>query len=225
MVDLDSQGHSTKWLLPSVPKGVRGTLGVIETGETPAASEMLPVPGREGLWVLPGSRALAMAELLLAHEPDSGQVLARALEGLRGRFDVVVLDCPPALGHVTSNAIAAATGVVVPVLSAALAVDGLVEFDVTLEKVRRRTNPRARVLGYLHNAVNASHRVTGETRELLREQRGPLLFSTELRASVRQADIQLHHATAWDKGEDPRGREDWERLLPEVLERLEGRAA
>ena len=186
---------------------------------------MLPVPGREGLWVLPGSRALAMAELLLAHEPDSGQVLQARSRDCAGASTSSCWTAHPPSGTSPATQLPPQPAWWCWCLSSLLALDGLAEFDVTLEKVRRRTNPRARVLGYLHNMVNASHRVTGETRELLREQRGALLFSSEVRASIKQADIQGRYATAWDKGEDTRGREDWERLLPEVVGRLEGVAA
>jgi chromosome partitioning protein len=171
--------------------------------------------------VLPATDALSMAELQLSQEPGADRVLRTALEGLTGRFDFVVLDCPPNLGLVAYNALAAADGVVVPVLSTFFALQGLGRLEKTLAKVRARTNPAVRVLGYVHNVVDAREDIARETREVLRAEKGDALLGSELRVCTKQKSMPAKHLTAWDEGASPRGREDWESLLPEVLERLQ----
>lgn len=221
LIDLDQQCHATKWLLPQVPASVTGAAGVLETGEAPSESDLLPVPGRDGLWVLPGTVALRRANITLRDHPGADRVLSNALRPLQDDFDFAIIDTPPAAELVTYNALGAADYVLVPVTSAFLSLDGLGELKKTLELVRARTNPRLEVLGYLHLAVNQAHAVSREVREVLQKGQGDKLLKTEVRTSNVQTTIQAHRLTAWDKeAGDARGLQDWTALLPEMLQRM-----
>ncbi|MCY1003949.1 AAA family ATPase [Myxococcus sp. MISCRS1] len=221
VVDLDAQAHATKWLLPSVPRDARGAAGVLESGQPPSEDDLLPVPERDGLWVLPGSLALRKSNITLRDIPGADRVLATALAGVGDSFDFCVIDTPPAVELVTYNALAAADWVLVPVTSAFLSLDGLGELRKTLELVKSRTNPRLQILGYLHLGVNQGHSISREVREILQTQPGEKLLKAEVRTSNVQTSIAAHHLTAWDKSAgDERGLEDWTALMPELLSRM-----
>src|SRR5947209_1809104 len=80
-------------------------------------------------------------EAALAQEPDRHRRLARALDGLRGRFDAILIDCPPSLGMLTINALAAAREVIIPMQAHFLALQGVSKLLETVKLVRAKVNP------------------------------------------------------------------------------------
>ncbi|WP_181791495.1 ParA family protein [Myxococcus llanfairpwllgwyngyllgogerychwyrndrobwllllantysiliogogogochensis] len=226
VVDLDAQAHASKWLLPAIPRDALGAAGVLESGEPPAEEDLLPVPNRPGLSVLPASLALRKSNITLRENPGADRVLSSALAPIGGSFDFCIIDTPPAVELVTYNALAAADYVLVPVTSAFLALDGLGELQKTLELVRSRTNPRLEVLGYLHLAVTKGYSNSTEVREILQKKQGSKLLKCEIRTSSVQMTIAAHRLTAWDKeAGDERGLEDWTAVQAEILGRMGVKAA
>ena len=134
MVDLDPQASATRWLGPD---GGGGDFGdrpyrVLE-GTLPAAEAV--VATRHGVGLLPANATLRQAERVLAGEPGSDAALRATLRGLpEGAYDAVVVDSPPHEGFLSANALLAATGLVVPVETRILALEGLASM---IAKIRR----------------------------------------------------------------------------------------
>ena len=217
LVDLDPQGNASTWLLGAIP-------------ETPGAAEALrghlrledthTVPERHGLLVLHGGPTLAGAEIALAAEEAGATFLRRALSRQTGRFDYVVLDCPPALGLLVVSALVAADGVIVPTPPAFLALAGLAQLEDTLGRIGARLGAKARLLGAVLVAVDPRESLAGEIRALLRHELGPKFYRAEVRISTAAKSLPAHQRTAWDDGADPRGAEDYRAVLRETLARL-----
>jgi chromosome partitioning protein len=220
LADLDAQGSATTWLLPEIPSGP----GAAEAlrGQLPAEA-LVAVPERPGLSLLHGGPTLAGADLALAGEVAGETLLRRALGRLAGRFDVVVMDCPPALGLTVLAALCAADGVVVPTLPSFLALAGLARLEETVERVRERLAARTRVLGVVLFAADPREAITAESRELLRHELGPRLYRAEVRISTAAKALPSRQATAFDNGADARGAEDYAALVAETLARLKTR--
>ena len=103
----------------------------------------------ENLTLLPGSKNLTGANIELANAEDRALRLARSSEGVQKNYDLVVLDCPPALDLLTLNSLAAADSLIVPMQAEYFALEGISELVSTLERVRAAFNPRLTIEGVL----------------------------------------------------------------------------
>lgn len=107
------------------------------------------VETRTGLHLVPASIELSAAEMDLAREPLGVFALRDALAALPAGYDYALIDCPPSLGLLTTNALAAAEGVIIPLQADYLALRGVDLLLNTITKLQKRANPRLRVLGVL----------------------------------------------------------------------------
>lgn len=147
LIDLDPQAHATLHLGIN-PHELSGSIYdlLIDSSLDPAAviREMKP-----GLWLLRSETDLAAIETELASAPDRFERLQRVLQRLAGRFDVVMLDCPPSLGVLTLNALAAAHEVLIPMQAQFLALHGVGKLLETVGLVTEQVNPSLRVTGLI----------------------------------------------------------------------------
>ncbi len=136
MVDLDPHGSLTTWLRFSVDDEQPGVLTLFQQ----AASDQALQPAAcvhatefEGLELMPAHAGLAALDRRLGSKPGMGKVLAQALSALRNRYDHIFIDCPPMLGVLMINALAAADHLILPVQTEFLALKGLQRMLRTLE--------------------------------------------------------------------------------------------
>ncbi len=139
-VDLDPQASLTK-LLGLNPKTVIPALADVLLDVEPNPSKAIYRTHLPGVDLLPASEHLGAAEKQLIARMNREKVLARVLEAIASPFDVVLLDCPPALDLLNLNGLAAAQELIVPLQSSALAAEALPQFMRTVDDVRRELNP------------------------------------------------------------------------------------
>jgi chromosome partitioning protein len=157
LIDLDPQAHASLHLGVDAAQGLEGGgVGgsVYDVLQDPASAAGALRSARPNLWVLPSETDLAAAEMELADLPAAERTtrLRRALEALAAagrRFDFVMLDCPPSLGVLTLNALAAAREVFIPMQAQFLALQGVGKLLETVGLVSRSVNPRLRVTGVI----------------------------------------------------------------------------
>ena len=125
--------------------------------------------GPDNLWIVPASRDLAGASVELPRIEDSSAACATGSGPVRERFALTLLDCPPSLGPVTVNALAAADRVIVPVQAEYLALEGLVQFLETLELIRRELNPALVLTGVVITMHDERTRLAQDVEAELRE--------------------------------------------------------
>lgn len=148
IVDLDPQANATSSV--GVDKrAVQGsTYDVLLNADVPSASILYNE--RLKIWLLPSSPALAGAEIELVGELGREFRLRRSLQSLDGKYDYILIDCPPSLGILTVNGIVAARdGVLVPVQCEYLALEGLGQLTQTIERVQSALFPELRVRGVI----------------------------------------------------------------------------
>jgi chromosome partitioning protein len=185
VVDLDPQGSATSWL------------GVEADGADAleALSDGVPLPVRDtavaGLQLVPGGTALASAERRLAGEIGAERLLAEALARTGGGWDWVFLDCPPSLGLLAVNAMAAAHAVLVPVEAHHLGLRGLVDSRRTVEAVQRRLNPGLEIVGVLPCRAHPRRTLHREVLEAL-EAAFPGRVGPTIRENVALAEAPAH---------------------------------
>ncbi|HSO26661.1 MAG TPA: ParA family protein [Anaerolineales bacterium] len=187
LVDLDPQANATSCLNID-RRTVRGGVYEALIGAAPAGNYILHNP-RLKLSLLPSSSALAGAEVELVSELARETRLRRAVEVVADRYDYVLIDCPPSLGLLTLNGLAAAQdGVIIPVQCEFLALEGLSQLNQTLERVRNALYPGLKVRGVVltmfDGRTNLSNDVVAEVRRYFPEQ----VFQAIIPRTVRLAE-------------------------------------
>jgi chromosome partitioning protein len=151
-----------------------------------ATLDQIVVPTAVGhLFVAPAGPDLAGATVELPREPGSEMRLRTALEGIRGRYAFILLDCPPSLGPLTVNALVAADRVIVPVQAEYFALEGLAGLLDTLSLVQRELNPRLTVAGMLLTMHDGRTRLAQDVEREIREHFPELVFDTVIPRNVR----------------------------------------
>jgi len=171
LVDVDPQSNATRGLGIG-PQDDRASLYDVLVNDLPARSALIGTELRY-LSLLPADRDLIGAELELTQAEAREYRLREAIRALEPDFEYIVLDCPPALGLLTVNALCAARGVMVPVQCEYLALEGLTELMETLRRVREGLNPELALEGILltmyDDRTNLARQVVSEVRQYFGE--------------------------------------------------------
>jgi len=190
LVDCDPQANASSGLGFQRDDNRHSIYDVL-MGDSPAEQVILPTE-IDLLSLLPGSKNLTGANVELASADDRALRLRRALQPVRDRYDLVVLDCPPALDLLTLNALAAADTLIVPMQAEYFALEGVSELISTLERVRAAYNPSLNIEGVLltmyDDRTNLAQQVTETLREYFRER----LFRTVIPRNIRLAEAPSH---------------------------------
>ena len=139
VIDLDPQSQLTMHLGIEVTNGQASIYDVLTTGATVGEAA---VEAREDLLIVPSVIDLAAAEIELVGKVGREQVLADCLARSCPSCDYIIIDCPPSLGLLTLNALAAADTIIIPLQAHFLALQGLGRLLETVSLVQRRINPR-----------------------------------------------------------------------------------
>jgi chromosome partitioning protein len=139
LVDCDPQANATSGLGFQRDDNRHSIYDVL-VGDSPAAQVILPTDIGT-LWMLPGSKNLTGANIELASAADRALRLRLALQPVQQNFDLIILDCPPALDLLTLNVLGAADSLIVPMQAEYFALEGITELISTLERVRAAFNP------------------------------------------------------------------------------------
>jgi len=174
--------------------------------------------------VLPASQELAGATVELMDVPDRETRLRDAVESLRGMYDVIIIDCPPSLGIITINALAAADHVLVPVDISSFAIEGLRKLGNTVDLIRENLAIDLAILGAVitmhERRSRLSRLIEREMRTLFPEQ----LLETRIPRSVHIAESSIKNRPVFLHAPDSKGAAAYRMLVEEVLGRLSGDA-
>lgn len=190
IVDLDPQGNASTGL-GIEPAARHQTSYQVVLGDTPiaAATVSSPVPG---LRLVPASVDLSAAELELADMPRREFRLRAALEPVLGRYDYVLIDCPPALGLLTLNALVAADSVLVPLQCEFYALEGLSHLLRTVELVRRAFNSTLEIQGVVLTMFDKRNNLCDMVATDVRQHLGEKVYRTVIPRNVRVSEAPSH---------------------------------
>jgi chromosome partitioning protein len=190
----------------------------VVAGESAADQVILPT-AIQTLWLLPGSKNLTGANIELANAEDRTLRLRLALEPIRDNYDLIFLDCPPALDLLTLNVLCAAETLIVPMQAEYFALEGVSELISTLERVREAYNPSLTIEGVLltmyDDRTNLAQQVTETLREYFRES----LYQTVIPRNVRLAEAPSHGKPVALYDSRSRGTDAYFELADEFLAR------
>lgn len=216
VIDLDQQCNATVGL--GLDKDDQPSTYDVLSGETTIA-EAAKSAGPDNLWVVPASRDLAGAVVELPRLPRPNYQLRDHMGEIDDHFDVVLIDCPPALGPVTVNALVASDRVIVPVQAEYLALEGLVEFLDTLSTVRREMNPTLELSGVLVTMHDERTRLAQDVERELRDHFSETVFRNVIPRTVRVAEAPSYGIPVTDYAPSSRGSTAYVALAEEVIDR------
>lgn len=190
LVDCDPQANASSGLGLQRDDNRHSIYDVL-VGNAEAEQAILPTEV-ENLSILPGSKNLTGANVELAAVEDRAVRLRQALKPIRDRYDLIVLDCPPALDLLTLNVLVAADSLIVPMQAEYFALEGVSELISTLERVRDALNPGVQIEGVLLTMYDDRTNLAQQVTETLREYFKDRLFQTVIPRNVRLAEAPSH---------------------------------
>ena len=159
------------------------------------------------------------ANVELASANDRALHLRRALEPVKPAYDLIVLDCPPALDLLTLNSLAAADTLIVPMQAEYFALEGITELISTLERVKGAYNPTLHIEGILLTMYDDRTNLAQQVTETLREHFKDRLFSTVIPRNIRLAEAPSHGKPVALYDPRSRGTQAYLELAQEFLNR------
>jgi chromosome partitioning protein len=215
LVDLDPQGNATSGLGLDKER-LEPTCYDVLFGNATLDRAVHPT-NRDGLYILPANASLAAAEVELVSQPNREFCLRRALQV--SAYAYVLIDCPPALGLLTINALTAAGSLLIPVQAEYYALEGLGQLLATVQRVRQGLNPSLDMLGVLltmyDKRTSLSEQVMGE----LSNHFGDKLFKTVIPRNVRLAEAPSFGKTIYEHDRWSKGSRAYKQLAKEVEKR------
>jgi chromosome partitioning protein len=187
LVDADPQGNATSGI-GLERASLEGTVYDVLTGDGQAADVILSGVQFPHLDVLPTTPDLAGAEVELVDREGRERVMRDALIPIRDRYDYILIDCPPSLGLITVNMLAAADALLIPVQCEYYALEGLSQLLNTVHLVQRSVNPSLGIEGVLLTMYDARLNLSRQVAIDAREYFGPKVFDSVIPRNVRLAE-------------------------------------
>ncbi|MBP3298879.1 MAG: ParA family protein [Muribaculaceae bacterium] len=173
---------------------------------------------RENLDLVPASLELARAEIDMATKIAREGILRTLLDDCADQYDYVLIDCPPALGIITTNALVASSELYIPLTAEALPLKGLTMLDDVVREVRRRVNPNLSLGGVFFTRYN-NRRLNKEVVSQIEQRYGDKVFKTKIRENISLAEMPLSGQSIFEYDPRSNGAADYMALAEEVLAR------
>jgi len=220
LMDLDPQGNAT--MGSGVDKGTlqRSTCEVL-LGESDLAAALVQVEQGDFM-LLPANQDLTAAEVRLLTLPIGREIkLRQALQPKREAFDVILIDCPPALNMLTINALVAADSVLIPMQCEYYALEGLSALLATVEQIRVAANPQLSIEGVLRTMFDPRNNLANEVSAQLVTHFGDKVFRTIIPRNIRLAEAPSFGKPALFHDRESRGALAYLALAGEMIRREE----
>lgn len=216
IIDMDPQGNTTSGLGLDKNELEKTTYEVI-TDEY-SIKECIREEIFENLSLLPANRNLAGAEIELMTVDKMQYILKDNLKDVKDSYDFIIIDCPPALGMLTVNAMTAANTVIVPIQCEFYALDGLTQLIYTIELIQKSLNSQLKIEGVVFTMYDARTNLSLQVVENVKSYLNQKIYKTIIPRNVRLAEAPSHGLPI--NLYDPRsvGAESYGFLAEEVIE-------
>jgi len=221
LFDLDPQAHLSI-SLDRLPEPGEPSVYSLLSG-VHSLDEVIQPTNQENLWIAPTNLDLTGAETEFAAEIGRETLLQSALEKFSKKHktpDVIIFDCPPALGLLSLNALVASNHVIIPLQAEFFALQGMAQLLDVIERVKRRLNPSLNLLGILVSMFQKQRNLSREVLEELDRHFPGLVFDTKVRVNVRLAEAPSHGQTIYQYAPESVGAQDFAAVAKEFIDRL-----
>jgi chromosome partitioning protein len=215
LIDCDPQGNASRGLnVPASPPLLYEAL----RGEAVLADCIRPT-GFPGLDIVPSNRDLVGVEVEFVGEPGWERRLRESIDSIDG-YDLVLLDCPPSLGHLTICALTAADGVLIPLQCEYFALEGIGELMATLKRVQQALNPELEITGIVLTMFDERTRLSKDVVTEVRRHFGDRVYRSIVPRNIRLAEAPSHGIPVLQYDIKSRGAQAYLALAREVLPSL-----
>ena len=215
LVDCDPQGNATRGV------GANATtphLYQALTGEAEPADAIRP-SGFPNLDLIPAQRDLVGVEVEFVGQEGWEGRLKKVLAKVADRYDIILLDCPPSLGHITVSALTAANGVLVPLQCEYFALEGISELVSTVQRVQKGLNTKLEIAGILLTMYDDRTNLCRDVADEIRRHFGAKVFETVVPRNIRLAEAPSHGLPIFQYDIKSRGADAYLALARELLRR------
>lgn len=221
LVDMDSQGNTTSGL--GLEKNeLEKTIYEVLREEISVEDAIVEIEDCFGnLFLIPSNRNLAGAEIELITSENMQYILKEKLAHIKDQYDYIILDCPPALGMLTVNAMTASDSVLVPIQCEFYALDGLSQLIYTINLIQENLNPSLEIEGVVFTMYDARTNLSLQVVENVKDNLNQNIYKTIIPRNVRLAEAPSHGLpiNLYDKKSS--GAEAYHLLADEVIENTE----
>ena len=218
LIDMDSQGNTTSGF-GFEKNELDKTVYEVLREEVSIEEAIIPVEECfENLFLIPANRNLAGAEIELVTRENMQYILKKQLEPIKDNYDFIIIDCPPALGMLTVNAMTASDSVLVPIQCEFYALDGLSQLIYTIELIQDSLNPDLYIEGVVFTMYDARTNLSLQVVENVKDNLKQTIYKTIIPRNVRLAEAPSYGLpiNLYDKRSS--GTEAYRMLADEVIE-------
>jgi len=187
LVDLDQQGNLSSAFLDNI-YNLESTVADILLDNDIPTSKVIQKTSFQNIDIIPSNIDLSKIDLQLAGEPDAQYFLADKLKEIKDNYDYIIIDCPPSLGLATRIGLVAADEVIIPLECQEWAVKGTAHLRSAIAKIRKRANPKLKIMGYLINKFDGRRKLEEVYHEAILESFKDKVFKVGLKNSIKYAE-------------------------------------
>ena len=221
LIDADPQANLTQALgiMEETGENLYTELRKVMVG-TESHLEKVVVQTKSGLAIVPSSIDLANSELELVSVYGREKAFSWMLENVAYSYDYVFIDCPPAIGMLTVNALVASDYVLLPLQAEFLPLKGLQSFMNSFKMIKRQLNPNLEILGYLITKYDTRKKLTHRVLRQLAISYGDKVFKTRIRTNISLAQAQEEGLDIFSYDPQCNGSQDYQHLAVEFLKKV-----
>ena len=217
LVDLDPQGNATSGV-GIQKRGVKISSYDVVIGRA-KASEAVVDTGFANLFAIPSQIALAGAEFELIDMEKRELILKNALAEIADDYDYIFIDCPPSLGILSINALAASSGVIIPMQCEFYSLEGLSQLMLSIRNVKRLYNPGLEITGILITMYNGRLNLSAQVLEEIKKYYADKLFATGIVRNVKLSEAPSYGEPIIYYDKYSKGARTYNDVAKEILER------
>jgi len=220
LIDMDPQANATTYLV-GPDTAIEKTTADLLLEESLTLEDVVIRDCRENLDVVPADVSLSACQIKLANDIGMQFKLKRKLKALTegsGSYDYVLIDTPPSLGLLTVNTLTAASRVIIPIQTQYLAMEGVVQLEDTIQKVKEDINPGLNILGAVLTLYDRRTLISKEVESKVRGGFTGRVFTTVIPVNVRLAEAPSYHKSIFEYDSECNGAKAYRELAKEILE-------
>ncbi|MDR1012655.1 MAG: AAA family ATPase [Lactobacillales bacterium] len=215
LIDMDAQGNATSGL-GIIKSELTSDIYHVLVNESSLPKAIIPT-SRDNMWMVPATIELAGAEIELINMIARETRLKTALSKVMDKYDYILVDCPPSLGHLTINAFTASSSILIPVQSEYYALEGLTQLLNTIRLVQKHFNPNLKIEGVLLTMYDSRTNLGADIVHEVRSYFSEKVYQTIIPRNIRLAESPSHGLSIVDYDLNSKGAKSYQNLAKEVI--------